>query len=55
MNKKCDWCGCELTKGRKRFCSNEHKDKYHNINNPRGYYDPNRQNPEKELNCDTYN
>ena len=39
-NGKCDLCGCDLPKGRRRFCSNKHKDRYHNINNPRGYFDP---------------
>ena len=35
---KCDQCGKELSKNRKRFCSNKCKDRYHNIHNPRGYY-----------------
>lgn len=25
-------------KARRKFCSNKHKDKYHNTHNPRGYY-----------------
>ena len=25
-------------KARRKFCSNSHKDKYHNRHNPRGYY-----------------
>ena len=32
--------GCKklLPTGRKKFCSNKHKDIYHNRKNPRGYY-----------------
>ena len=33
---KCLLPGCNK-KARRKFCSNKHKDKYHNINNPRGY------------------
>ena len=33
--KKCDNCG--KPHGRKRFCSNKCKDRYHNKHNPRGY------------------
>ena len=29
--------GCNK-KARRKFCSNKHKDRYHNINNPRGFY-----------------
>lgn len=29
--------GCKK-KARRKFCSNKHKDRYHNIHNPRGYY-----------------
>ena len=35
---KCDYCGKKLPKGRRRFCCNKHKDKYHNKTNPRGIY-----------------
>jgi len=35
--KGCDWCGKPLPPRRRRFCSNKHKDKYHNKHNPRGY------------------
>ena len=28
--KTCDFCGATLEKGRRRFCSNKHKDKFHN-------------------------
>lgn len=34
----CDYCGCKIKPPRKRFCSNKHKDKYHNETNPRGMY-----------------
>lgn len=34
---KCALEGCNK-KARIRFCSNKHKDRYHNIHNPRGYY-----------------
>lgn len=33
--KTCDQCGKKHK--RKRFCSNDCKDIYHNIHNPRGY------------------
>ena len=35
--KKCELEGCNK-KARRRFCSNKHKDKYHNRHNPRGFY-----------------
>ena len=35
---KCKYCGGKLPKGRKKFCSNRHKDKWHNWNNPRGRF-----------------
>jgi hypothetical protein len=35
--KYCWLCNKPLKKGRRKFCSNSHKDKWHNINNPRGY------------------
>ena len=35
---KCLLCGKELKKGRKKFCCNKHKDRYHNLNNPRGKF-----------------
>jgi len=34
---KCKLEGCNK-KARRKFCSNKHKDRYHNIHNPRGYY-----------------
>jgi len=34
---KCKLQGCNK-KARRKFCSNKHKDKYHNLNNPRGIY-----------------
>lgn len=39
MDKKCD-CGCNKTlpKGKRRFFNNRHKDRYHNIVNPRGKF-----------------
>ena len=36
--KTCEYCGKKLPKGRRRFCSNKHKDRYHNEHNPRGIY-----------------
>ena len=35
--KACDLPGCNK-KARRRFCCNRHKDRYHNLNNPRGRY-----------------
>ena len=37
MTKICLLDGCNKS-ARKKFCSNKHKDRYHNVNNPRGYY-----------------
>jgi len=38
QTKRCDCgCGLKLPKGRTRFFSNKHKDKFHNRTNPRGY------------------
>jgi hypothetical protein len=34
----CDNCGRPLSRGRRRFCCNKCKDRWHNLNNPRGYY-----------------
>lgn len=34
---KCALEGCNK-KARRRFCCNKHKDRYHNMHNPRGYY-----------------
>jgi len=34
---KCLLEGCNKN-ARKKFCSNKHKDRYHNIHNPRGFY-----------------
>jgi hypothetical protein len=34
---KCLWCNTKLTGNRKKFCSNKHKDKWHNTTNPRGF------------------
>ena len=34
----CLYCGKETN--RPKFCCNKHKDKYHNIHNPRGFYAP---------------
>lgn len=33
---KCLYCGTETD--RPKFCSNRHKDRYHNENNPRGRF-----------------
>lgn len=35
----CKHCGVELSDGRRKFCSDKHKDQYHNIHNPRGNFD----------------
>lgn len=35
--KKCELEGCNKA-ARRRFCSNRHKDKYHNRHNPRGRF-----------------
>ena len=35
--KKCALEGCNKT-ARIRFCCNAHKDRYHNLHNPRGIY-----------------
>ena len=35
--KICDLDGCNK-KARRRFCCNKHKDRYHNLNNPRGKF-----------------
>lgn len=38
MTKKiCDLPGCNQP-ARRRFCCNKHKDRYHNLNNPRGKF-----------------
>ncbi len=37
MAKKCELDGCNKP-ARIRFCSNKHKDRYHNIHNPRGKF-----------------
>lgn len=37
MKKQCENPGC-TNEARIRFCSNKCKDKYHNINNPRGKF-----------------
>lgn len=34
---KCALPGCNK-KARRKFCCNKHKDKFHNRNNPRGYF-----------------
>jgi len=34
---KCLLEGCNK-KARRKFCSNKHKDRYHNTTNPRGYF-----------------
>ena len=36
--KRCLWCTKELPPNRSKFCSDKHKDKYHNLHNPRGFY-----------------
>jgi len=38
MSKSCDQCGSNLKPNRRRFCSNKCKDRYHNLNNPRGKF-----------------
>ena len=37
--KKCALEGCNK-KARKKFCCNKHKDRFHNLHNPRGYFSP---------------
>jgi len=37
MTKKCLLNGCNEP-ARIKFCSNKHKDRYHNLNNPRGKF-----------------
>jgi hypothetical protein len=34
---KCALEGCNK-KARRKFCCNKHKDRYHNIHNPRGHF-----------------
>lgn len=34
---KCALPGCKK-QARRKFCSNKHKDRFHNLNNPRGHY-----------------
>jgi len=34
----CLQCGKKLGPRKKKFCRNKCKDRWHNINNPRGYY-----------------
>jgi hypothetical protein len=49
MAKKCQQCGKKLPKGRKRFCRNKCKDRWHNKTNPRGKFahlNPDNQTPE---------
>jgi len=36
--KRCKLCGKKLTGKRRKFCCNKHKDRYHNIHNPRGIF-----------------
>ena len=45
MKRKCPECGMTI-KGHpnKKFCCTKHKDRYHNRNNPRGYYSYLREN-----------
>ena len=31
-------CGKKLKPPKRKFCCNKHKDRYHNINNPRGFF-----------------
>lgn len=33
----CLWCGKKLKGNRRKFCCNKHKDRWHNVHNPRGY------------------
>ena len=35
--KVCAYCDEPLGPRKRKFCCNEHKDKYHNTHNPRGY------------------
>ena len=35
---RCDLCGGKIKPPKKRFCCNKHKDRYHNIHNPRGKF-----------------
>lgn len=37
MSKKCELPGCS-NNARRRFCCNKHKDRFHNMTNPRGIY-----------------
>jgi len=53
-NKICELDGCNKP-ARIRFCSNKHKDRYHNINNPRGKFAHlNPLNEEYDLESDTH-
>ena len=36
--KNCIYCGTKIKPPKKRFCSNKHKDRYHNEHNPRGMF-----------------
>lgn len=36
-SRTCWFCEKKLSGNRKKFCCNEHKDRWHNIHNPRGY------------------
>jgi hypothetical protein len=35
---RCLLCGGKLKGKRKKFCCNKHKDRWHNIHNPRGIF-----------------
>ena len=34
----CIYCGAKIKSPKKKFCSNKHKDKFHNETNPRGKF-----------------
>lgn len=36
--RNCKYCGAVLKGSRRKFCSNKHKDKFHNETNPRGIF-----------------
>jgi hypothetical protein len=35
---RCLLCGGKIRPPKKKFCCNKHKDRWHNIHNPRGIY-----------------
>lgn len=35
---RCALCNKKIKPPKRKFCCNKHKDRYHNIHNPRGYF-----------------